>query len=81
MVHPAFARPLGARQPSGTEPTDDDHLLTIQNTADLQWPAESPANGGVRDEFRLTTFPPRGGPAAQEPPAPPPQPPTPPPAK
>ena len=55
-----------------------DHLLTIQNAADLQWPAEDPANTGVRDEFRLTTFPPRGGAAAPEPPAPPP---TPPPAK
>ena len=38
-----------------------DHLLTIQNAADLQWPAEDQANGPVRDEFRLDTFPPRGG--------------------
>jgi hypothetical protein len=30
----------------------------IQNAADLQWPATDPANAGVRDEFRLNTFPP-----------------------
>jgi len=38
-----------------------DHLATIQNAADLQWPAEDPDNGGMRGEFRLDTFPPRGG--------------------
>ncbi len=53
-----------------------DHLATIQNAADLQWPAENPANAGVRDEFRLDTFPPRGGSTAPTPPLP-----TPPPAK
>jgi hypothetical protein len=35
-----------------------ERLLTIQNAADLQWPATNPANAGVRDEFRLNTFPP-----------------------
>ena len=53
-----------------------DHLATIQNAADLQWPAENPANAGVRDEFRLDTFPPRGSSGTT-----PPTPPTPPPAK
>lgn len=38
-----------------------DNLLTLQNAADLQWPAEDPANDAVRTEFRLDTFPPRGG--------------------
>ena len=51
-----------------------DHLATIQNAADLQWPAENPANAGVRDEFRLDTFPPRGG-SGTTPPTPPPTPP------
>ena len=51
-----------------------DHLATIQNAADLQWPAEQPANVGVRDEFRLDTFPPRGG-SGTTPPTPPPTPP------
>jgi hypothetical protein len=35
-----------------------ENLLTIQNAANLQWPATDPANAGVRDEFRLNTFPP-----------------------
>jgi hypothetical protein len=49
-----------------------DHLMTIQNAADLQWPADNPANGGMRDEFRLSTFPPRGGSnGGTTPPAPP----------
>jgi hypothetical protein len=38
-----------------------ERLLTIQNAADLQWPAINPANAGVRDEFRLNTFPPSNG--------------------
>lgn len=49
-----------------------DHLLTIQNAADLQWPAENSAHAGLRDEFRLSTFPPRGGGnGGATPPAPP----------
>jgi hypothetical protein len=35
-----------------------EQLLTIQNAADLQWPASNPANAGIRDQFRLNTFPP-----------------------
>lgn len=38
-----------------------ERLLTIQNAADLQWPHDNPVNAGVRDEFRLNTFPPAGG--------------------
>ena len=48
-----------------------EHLLTIQNAADLQWPATNPNNAGVRDEFRLNTFPPSHAAAT---PAPPPAP-------
>jgi hypothetical protein len=36
-------------------------ILTIQNAADLQWPASDPANAGVRDEFELGIFPPDHG--------------------
>jgi hypothetical protein len=36
-------------------------LLTLQNAADLQFPAENSANAGVRDEFQLNTFPPASG--------------------
>ncbi len=28
-----------------------DRLLTIQNAADLQWPANDPANAGIRNQF------------------------------
>ncbi len=31
--------------------------MIIQNTANLQWSANDPANAEVRDEFRLNTFP------------------------
>ncbi len=52
----------GAKDATATKNTDAadlyDQLLTIQNAADLQWPAIDPANAGVRDEFRLNTFPP-----------------------
>ena len=44
-----------------------ERLLTIQNAANLQWPATDPANAGVRDEFRLNIFPPDN----HAPPAPP----------
>ncbi len=44
-----------------------EHLLTIQNAADLQFPATDPANAAARDEFRLNTFPPDN----HTPPAPP----------
>ncbi|MEI8063814.1 MAG: hypothetical protein WCH84_07105 [Verrucomicrobiota bacterium] len=39
-----------------------EHLLTIQNAANLQWPQRDGANIAVRAEFRLDTFPPSGGP-------------------
>ncbi len=55
----------GAKDSTTTKNTDAselyEKLLTIQNAADLQWPATDPANAGVRDEFRLNTFPPSGG--------------------
>jgi hypothetical protein len=52
-----------------------DSLLTIQNAADLQWPATDPANAGVRDEFCLNTFPPTSGSGTSQPtPAPTPTP-------
>jgi hypothetical protein len=53
-----------------------ERLLTIQNAANLQWPASNSVNAPIRDEFRLGKFPPRGGSSPQ----PPPTPPTPPPA-
>ena len=53
-----------------------DKLVTIQNAADLQWPEEVSANAGVRKDFRLDTFPPRGGNGGKTP-APAPVPPTP----
>lgn len=49
-----------------------DNLRTIQNAADLQWPDDVPANAGLRDEFRLRTFPPRSGNSAKPPPPAPP---------
>jgi hypothetical protein len=38
-----------------------ENILTIQNAADLQWPASDPANAGVRGEFLLGIFPPDHG--------------------
>lgn len=35
-----------------------EHILTIQNAADLEYPATNPANAATHDEFRLNTFPP-----------------------
>jgi hypothetical protein len=48
-----------------------ENLLTIQNAADLEWPATDPANAGVRDEFLLGIFPPDHGGNHASPPAPP----------
>jgi len=45
--------------------------LTIQNAADLQWPVSNPANAGIRDQFRLNTFPPASTTALATPPTPP----------
>jgi hypothetical protein len=49
-----------------------ENILTIQNSADLEWPATVTANAGVRGEFLLGVFPPdHGGNHAQPtPPAP-----------
>ncbi len=52
-------------------------LLTIQNAANLQWPASKPGNAPHRAEFRLGKFPPRRGGSGKKPE--PPKPPTPPP--
>jgi hypothetical protein len=67
----------GAKDSTTTKDADAadlyERLLTIQNAADLQWPVSNPANAGIRDQFRLNTFPPASTtttPAA--PPAPPP---------
>ena len=35
-----------------------DHIITIQNAADLEFPATNPANAPARAEFRLGLFPP-----------------------
>src|ERR1017187_1234825 len=68
----------GAKTATGQKNTDAtdlyERLLTIQNAADLQWPAGDPANAGVRDEFRLNTFPPASGTSPVTPPTPPPAP-------
>jgi hypothetical protein len=47
-----------------------EHILTIQNAADLEFPAINPANAAERDEFRLNTFPPDNH-TAPAPPTPP----------
>lgn len=66
----------GAKDSTTTKNTDAavlyENLLTIQNAADLQWPATDPANAGVRDEFRLNTFPPASTTAPAAPAATPP---------
>jgi hypothetical protein len=53
-----------------------DDLLTIQNAANIEWPASNANNRGTRDAFRLGSFPPAGG-SAQPPASPPPAPPKP----
>jgi hypothetical protein len=35
-----------------------EHILTIQNAADLEFPATAPANAPARAEFKLGIFPP-----------------------
>jgi hypothetical protein len=51
-----------AKKATGTKATDAavayEHLLTIQNAADLEYPATDPANAPIRGEFRLGLFPP-----------------------
>ncbi len=51
--------------------TPYENVLTIQNAADLQWPAAAPANAGVRGEFLLGIFPPDHGGNHTPPPTPP----------
>ena len=48
-----------------------EHILTIQNAADLEFPATDPANAAIRAEFRLGIFPPdhHAPPAPPTPPA------------
>ena len=51
-----------AQKATGTKAADAadayEHLLTIQNAADLEYPATDPANAPIRTEFRLGLFPP-----------------------
>ncbi len=65
----------GERSRTSTKNTDAadlyERLLTIQNAADLQWPVSNPANAGIRDQFRLNTFPPASTTAPATPPTPP----------
>jgi hypothetical protein len=55
----------GAKDTTTTKNADAatlyENLLTIQNAADLQFPASDPMNAGVRGEFLLGTFPPDHG--------------------
>ena len=55
-----------------------DRVTTMQNAANLQFPASDPASSGTRAKFRLGQFPPKGGSGGKStPPTPPPPPPTP----
>ena len=50
-----------AKKATAVKATDDDayeHILTIQNAADLEFPATDPANAPERAEFKLGIFPP-----------------------
>jgi hypothetical protein len=64
----------GAKGTITTKNTDGatlyENVLTIQNAADLEWPAPDPANAVVRGEFLLGIFPPDHG-GNHAPPAPP----------
>ena len=50
-----------AKKATGVKATDAadayEHILTIQNAADLEFPAIDPANAPVRAEFKLGIFP------------------------
>jgi hypothetical protein len=65
----------GAKDTTTTKNTDAatlyENILTIQNAADLQFPASNPANAGVRGQFLLGIFPPDHG-GNNAPPTPPP---------
>jgi hypothetical protein len=62
-----------AKKATGVKNTDAavacDHIITIQNAADLEFPATNPANAPARAEFKLGLFPPdhHVTPAAPEP--------------
>jgi hypothetical protein len=64
----------GAKDTTSAKNTDAatlyENILTIQNAADLQFPASNPANAGVRGEFLLGIFPPDHGGNHTPPPAP-----------
>src|ERR1017187_5318072 len=65
-VEQAQAQDKGGAKVSTTVKNQDaadlyERLLTIQHAANLQWPVTDPANAGIRDQFRLNTFPPAGG--------------------
>jgi hypothetical protein len=51
-----------AKKATGVKATDAadayEHILTIQNAADLEFPATDPANAPARAEFKLGIFPP-----------------------
>jgi hypothetical protein len=51
-----------AKKATGVKATDAadayEHILTIQNAADLEFPATDPANAPMRAEFKLGIFPP-----------------------
>ena len=70
-----------AKKATGVKTTDAsdayEHLLTIQNAADLEFPATDPANAPIRAEFRLGIFPPDQHTAPAPAPTPTPTPPTP----
>ena len=63
----------GAINTTTTKNTDAatlyENVLTIQNAADLQFPASNPANAGVRGQFLLGIFPPDHGGNHTPPPA------------
>lgn len=64
---------LGDTSTRNTDANDlYERLLTIQNAANLQWPATDSANTSVRDQFRLGKFPPSHAAAPKPPPTPPP---------
>ena len=75
--HPSCRTPSPIGWEKDTDAADlYEHILTIQNAADLEFPAINPANAAERDEFRLNTFPPDNH-APPAPPSPPqPTPPT-----
>lgn len=63
----------GAKDSTTTKHADAatlyENILTLQNAADMEWPATDPANAGVRGEFLLGVFPPDHG-GNHTPPAP-----------